>query len=546
MIKDTRVFNCGLWYDGHLHKGIFYDGAMHEKLLTDGYLGNVFGPNDTIIKEWIFKTYWSPVKYAFAFSYTGQAKIAVNCGGYVYFNDGSVQKIALTDALVSSQYGSHWNGTHFINPVSVTCPTTATVGVCIYAPINTTSWTNGEYDGVRQHGTIPVMFGNGVKEVYWDGAKIVHTHKEQWKYTGATYSTEELWLEKLFYGCQTLTEFPHEMLKKIIALDDYGKIHALNNAFAYTGIKEIRDGEFLAYDTKIWNYAFQGCQSLKTLPEEFIGKTFKADGKWMQMKYAFSKSGIETLPSRAFSDDASGADCTGMFAQCQNIRYIPNGFITKRSYVDSMFLECLNLERIPEDFFKNNARLWSETSEYTEEKVPFAGSGIRVLQAGLLETAIPVRLKMNGDNLTGVFMDCKRLQEVQSGALKGLSAASDFDYMFKGCTALTTVPDNLLDSLTEDRSSVTASRLKHMFSGCSALRHLPPLWESVKPKLYKYAYKYWVACINVFDGCTAADNYGACPEWWKTDKGTMNSNGYQWLEITEEKYNELNAIGGTT
>ena len=68
----------------------------------------------------------------------------------------------------------------------------------------------------------------------------------------------------------------------------------------------------------------------------------------------------------------------------------------------------------------------------------------------------------------------------------------------------------------------------------------------MKPVLYANAYKYWVACIKVFDGCTAADNYGECPEWWKTDKGTMIHSNYQWLEITEEKYNELNAIGGTT
>lgn len=544
MIKDARVFNCGLWYGGHLHKGIYYNGAMHEELLTDSYLENTFGPNGTIIQKWFFNTRWGPEKYAFVFSYTGEAKIAVNGGGYIYFNDGSVQQVAHTEASISSKYGSHWNGKSFIDPVTVTCPATATVGVCINAPQNSTSWTNGQYDGARAHGTIPVIFGNGVTEVYWDGAKIGHTHKNKWQYTAQTYYTEELWLEKLFYGCQTLTEFPHEMLKKIISLDDYGKIHALNSAFAYTGIKEIKNGEFLEYDTIIWNNAFQGCQSLKALPEEFIGKTFKADSKWPQMEYAFSESGIEVLPNRVFSDDAVGANCIGMFARCKNIRYIPEGFITKRTNVSFMFLGCLNLERIPDDFFKNCARLMSETSKYASVTAPFAGSGIRLLQAGLFETVIPVELKMNGNDLTGVFRDCKRLQEVQSGVFKGLSASSDFSYMFMGCTALTTVPDNLLDGITED-AYWSASRLNHMFSGCSALRHLPPLWESVKPVLYANAYKYWVACIKVFDGCTAADNYGECPEWWKTDKGTMIHSNYQWLEITEEKYNELNAIGGT-
>ena len=543
MMKNIRVFNCGLWYDGHLHKGIFYGGEMHERLGTDAYSYKYNDSDGTVVEAWDCKTTWHPERYSFAFSYTGKAEIAVNGGGYVCFNDGSMQKVGYTDASFPASYSSQG----IIKPIKVTCPATATVGVYINNLYSSTSWQSIGDTYQRDHGSIPVMFGNGVTEVQWGEKKIIHTYKGKWKYnTWSTDSTEELWLEKLFYGCKTLTEFPHEMLKKIIALDDYGKIHALNDAFAYTGIKEIKDGELLAYDTKIWSYAFQGCQSLKTLPEEFIGKTFKADNKWMQMGYTFSESGIETLPNRAFSDDATGANCIGMFAQCQNIRYIPNGFITKRSNVDFMFMGCLNLERIPDDFFKNNARLWSETSEYTSEYAPFGKSGIRVLQAGLFETIIPVRLRSYHNDPIGVFANCKRLQEVQKGAFKGLSALSGFGHMFKGCTALTTVPDNLLDGLTEGRSGMTASSLEHMFSGCSALRHLPPLWESVKPYLYIESYKYWVACINIFDGCTAADNYGACPVWWKTDKGTMKHGSYEWLEITEEEYNKLNAIGGTT
>ena len=88
MRKDIRVFNCGLWYGGHLHKGIYYGGEMHERLGTDAYPTHVFGPNGTIVEEWLCKTEWLREKYAFAFSYTGETKIAINCGGYILFNDG--------------------------------------------------------------------------------------------------------------------------------------------------------------------------------------------------------------------------------------------------------------------------------------------------------------------------------------------------------------------------------------------------------------------------------------------------------------------------
>lgn len=327
MRKDIRVFNCGLWYGGHLHKGIYYGGEMHERLGTDAYPTHVFGPNGTIVEEWLCKTEWLREKYAFAFSYTGETKIAINCGGYILFNDGSRQKAAITEALNSGKYGSHWTGKHFINPVTVTCPATATVGVCINAPINTTSWTDGKIDAARGHGTIPVMFGNGVTEVQWGERDIQHVHKDPWAYTEATYSTEELWLEKLFYGCETLTEFPHEMLKKIIALDDYKKIHALSYAFANTGISEIKNGEFLSYDIPIWNGAFQGCKKLKTLPEGAFGGTFWSSAG-LNMNNAFADSGIETLPDNLFS--GVGATLDGTFRGCTALKHLPPLWETRK------------------------------------------------------------------------------------------------------------------------------------------------------------------------------------------------------------------------
>ena len=54
-MSGEKVFNCGLWYDGKLHKGIYFGGAEHNALLAEGTRTQ---------EDAVFRKEWKQIGYA--------------------------------------------------------------------------------------------------------------------------------------------------------------------------------------------------------------------------------------------------------------------------------------------------------------------------------------------------------------------------------------------------------------------------------------------------------------------------------------------------
>ena len=109
-----------------------------------------------------------------------------------------------------------------------------------------------------------------------------------------------------------------------------------------------------------------------------------------------------------------------------------------------------------------------------------------VYDCSMLNTGI--KTFKDGNVFYSMFSNCKYLVKVPELPATKL-ANSCYQYMFNGCTSLTTVPSNLLPATTLGKNCYD-----HMFSGCTGLTTVPNLPATT---LRAYCYE------NMFSGCTS-------------------------------------------
>ena len=73
------------------------------------------------------------------------------------------------------------------------------------------------------------------------------------------------------------------------------------------------------------------------------------------------------------------------------------------------------------------------------------------------------------------------------------SCVSVYDYAFKDCKSLVSVPQNIFAKET----SICQKQYRGMFSGCSSLTQAPDIYATNAP---------WLCCSNMFSGCVSLEN----------------------------------------
>lgn len=143
------------------------------------------------------------------------------------------------------------------------------------------------------------------------------------------------------------------------------------------------------------------------------------------------------------------------FSGCTNLNSVANGHPVLSGEV-KYFYNCKRLESVPSNFF-SSALGYNATS-------CFEGSAIRSVGGGLfssyvttyeycfrnssLQSVTGAVFGTGAKNLAGVFAECYNLSSVSSNTFYNCDYAEDMGYAFSNCTALKTVPSNLLQYQT--------------------------------------------------------------------------------------------------
>ena len=194
---------------------------------------------------------------------------------------------------------------------------------------------------------------------------------------------------------------------------------------------------------------FQGCSSLRTLPDGFT----IPDNVW-QVSHLFQGcASLKSLPEgfrlpAVVEDEGAPFGLNNVFYECLSLESLPQGFAVpevRTGTVDGMFYGCASLRALPEGF-------------------TFADAG------PLLKEVI------------GVFAGCSSLASLPDGfALP--PAGRVYKHMFMGCTSLVSLPEGFRFEAAE-----TVTNVEGMFLDCPSLKALPaslnlsdlagyPLWD---------------------------------------------------------------------
>ena len=291
-------------------------------------------------------------------------------------------------------------------------------------------------------------------------------------------------LEEAFYNNKGLTQ---------VALPDAGafaKVTTVENMFYNCTLLTAVPVGLIDQCTELTSAAslFSGCSSLTSIPEGF----FDNCPKIASLASAFKGcKKVTEIPAGLFDNLTEVTDVSGLFTNCTALVSVPDGLLdklTKVTTVSSFFNGCSSLRTVPNDFFKSQ-------TEVTASGMIFKGcSSLESVPSGLLDPFTKTT------TIGSLFSGCKSLGNLPEGLFDKVGSnvdpsakAVDASYLFencvkmtdfpslsklpnvsnvaslwRGCTAMTTVPADYFPSSCTNSISVG-----NMFNGCTSLKSLP-------------------------------------------------------------------------
>lgn len=291
-------------------------------------------------------------------------------------------------------------------------------------------------------------------------------------------------LEEAFSGNKGLTQ---------VALPDAGafaKVTTVENMFYNCTLLTAVPVGLIDQCTELTSAAslFSGCSSLTSIPEGFFDKCPKIASLASAFKGCKK---VTEIPAGLFDNLTEVTDVSGLFTNCTALVSVPDGLLdklTKVTTVSSFFNGCSSLRTVPNDFFKSQ-------TEVTASGMIFKGcSSLESVPSGLLDPFTKTT------TIGSLFSGCKSLGNLPEGLFDKVGSnvdpsakAVDASYLFencvkmtdfpslsklpnvsnvaslwRGCTAMTTVPADYFPSSCTNSISVG-----NMFNGCTSLKSLP-------------------------------------------------------------------------
>lgn len=582
-MSGEKVFNCGLWYDGKLHKGIYFAKTEHNALLAEG----------TRTQEGaVFQKEWKQVGYAMKLSNRtdnlnnkafvcavrtdgggaalcpdgtwratgGNGGLPVMSGEYTFF--GVIKRMTLqirkSGGYLEEGHGFTALGNvgwHRFDPDGYTadsywdyCIADTSPGNRVYDFLLGYSFEDS-YRKYYNDAMSPSLLGNVTDFEWGDGAFVI---KPPYKLEG-TVLPDVVAMDNAF-RCSSLAKIPAQALLKI---DADTEIFGMNNTFEFTPLTEIPSGCLAGLRARAWNETFAYCHKLKTLPDELIGGTLGTKNGACFRGTFWECHGLELLPNRLYKrgtlQEPFRADA--MFFNCKKLKSIPatlfEGCEGVLEGAEAMFMGAFDPTagvRVPGTLLQPLAAAVDKNPQCITGM--FARSGIRYVDAGLLKPFVGKNVQLNDEiGRYGLFAE-SAIESVPEGFFDGICVTKDhnFHMVFRNCKKLVSVPDDVFDHLDwtgYENPGVYAMRntFYASFLGCTSLKRLPPLWMKFgtgtkEKETYPGVTRYYADATATFRYCTNASNYKVCPDWCKYEN--VNRDGY--CEITKEEYDRINRL----
>lgn len=225
---------------------------------------------------------------------------------------------------------------------------------------------------------------------------------------------------------------------------------------------------------KLMDYAFNGNQSLKSLPSD---NSF-AFAEVVSFINTFSGcTGLESIPA-------------GLFKNCRNVNTFSSEFYDYEFGTGGLFGGCINIKEIPDSLFKNctNAKSFSGI---------FAGcTSLKNIPENTFNGCI------NAEKFEGAFYNCTSLASVPDNLFKDCEVVNSFYMVFRNCKSLQNIPESLFSNCPE------VTNFNSSFSGCSSLTSIPAGLFKNNTKVTGFSSTFY-NCSNI--SIIPSELFGYCP-----------------------------------
>lgn len=269
---------------------------------------------------------------------------------------------------------------------------------------------------------------------------------------------------EMFYNCSSLTEVPEfytddeEMTSPTAKVTDMRGM--FNSCRSLTSIPEIDTSNVIDFTEM-----FARCTKITSVPRINFTKAKIAGDMFNNC------TSLVEVPDLYTTDDSKpGKKVTimyGMFYGCSNLTAVPDLDTSSAENLSNLFEGCTKLATVPK---LNTANCM------------YISSIFRNCQA--LTQPCDLDLKSAVESASSLFEGCKSMVTAPS-LLNVSNLITDFNYLFKNCSNLVTIPEINL---------ANATSIREMFKGCTSLVDIPTFTNGTEKVIYM---------DGMFDNCAS-------------------------------------------
>ena len=287
----------------------------------------------------------------------------------------------------------------------------------------------------------------------------------------------------LFSGCSSLTSIPEGFFdncpkiaslasafkgcKKVTEIpaglfDNLTEVTDLSSVFYGTGITAVPEGIF-DVQTKATSVSsvFYGCSALRTVPSDLFVSQTEVTNAAMIFKTC---AALESIPAGLLDPFTKSTNFSGLFSGCESLGNLPQGLFDKLGSGLEADSKGVNVSSV----FENCVKM---TEFPTLSKLSRVSNVAALWKGCTALTTLPADYFpencANSTSVANMFNGCTALESLPAGLLANFSDATTASNVFTNCTSLKTLPEGFLDAMSK------CTTIKEMFKGCTSLESLP-------------------------------------------------------------------------
>lgn len=291
-------------------------------------------------------------------------------------------------------------------------------------------------------------------------------------------------VENMFYNCTLLTAVPVGLIDQCTELTSAASLFS-----GCSSLTSIPEG-FFDNCPKIASLAsaFKGCKKVTEIPDGLLDKLTKVT---TVSSFFNGCSSLRTVPNDFFKSQTEVTASGMIFKGCSSLESVPSGLLdpfTKTTTIGYLFSGCKSLGNLPEGLFDkvgsnvdpsakavDASYLFENCVKMTDfpslSKLPNVSNVASLWRGCTAMTTVPADYFpsscTNSISVGNMFNGCTSLKSLPAGLLKNMTDITTALSMFTNCSSLETLPEGFFDAM------VGCTNIKEMFKGCTSLESLP-------------------------------------------------------------------------